>query len=119
MMQHARPSVVVSHPGTQQVETVAGPVVAQACSSLPASAYWTDDAGTGRRGAGCRRRSALRLRVAQRRRSMPRSCADPVAFLVMRGLTGMTAGPGQYAGVERPGDARFDRLAVSWLGRRA
>jgi glycosyltransferase involved in cell wall biosynthesis len=90
-----------------------------------ASAYWTDDAPE--------RRSPWRwLPPAQRakaiaglrKRQHPAIDAAlvheiPWPFLVMRGVsTGMaTAGLGQYAGVERLGDAWFDRLAASWLGR--
>ena len=44
----------------------------------------------------------------------------PWPFLVMRGVsTGLTrVGLGRYAGVERLGDAWFDRIAASWIARR-
>ncbi len=126
MMQHPRPSIVVSHPGTQQVyETVAGLQVAGMLHRFLASAYWTDDAPE-RRSPWRWLPPAPRAKAIAglRKRQHPAIDATlvheiPWPFLVMRGVsTGMaTAGLGQYAGVERLGDAWFDRLAASWLGR--
>lgn len=121
-----RPSVVVSHPGTQQVyETVAGLQSAGILHRFLTSAYWTGDAPEQRSPwrwlPPSRRAKAI---DGLRRRRHPAIDPDlvhemPLPFLVMRGLASGLAAVhlGAYSGVERLGDAWFDRLAASWIER--
>jgi glycosyltransferase involved in cell wall biosynthesis len=123
-----RPSVVVTHPGSQQVyETVRGLQDAHMLHRFVASVYWTHDRADTRlpyrylprplraaavRGLRKRWHPAIDVRYVRE---------IPSPFLVMRGVGAglQRAGLGRYAGIERLGDAWFDHAAASWLaGRR-
>ncbi len=124
MMQ--RPSIVVTHPGSQQVyETVRGIQDARMLHRFLASVYWTHDRADARlpyrylpRGL---RTAAVR---GLRRRWHPDIDARfvreiPSPFLTMRGIaTGLERiGLRRFAGIERLGDAWFDHAAAQWLSR--
>jgi glycosyltransferase involved in cell wall biosynthesis len=119
-----RPSVVVSHPGTQQVyETVAGLQSAGMLHRFLASAYATGDEPERRapwRWLPPPQRAAALAGLRKRRHPAidPALVHEmPWPFVVMRGVaSGLSAaGLRRYAGVERLGDAWFDRLAASWI----
>jgi glycosyltransferase involved in cell wall biosynthesis len=119
-----RPSVVVTHPGSQQVyETVRGLQDARMLRRFVASVYWTHDRAHRRLPYRFLprplRTSAVR---GLRRRWHPdidarRVREIPSPFLAMRGV-GVAlerAGLRRYAGIERLGDAWFDHAASRWL----
>lgn len=126
MTQSRRPSVVVTHPGNQQVyETVRGLQDARMLHRFVASVYWTH----GRAGARLPyrylprvlRSSAVRgLRKRWHPAIRPQLVREiPSPFLTMRGV-GMAldrAGLRRFAGIEQLGDAWFDRAAAGWLAR--
>lgn len=123
-MTDGRPSVVVSHPGTQQVyETVAGLQSAGMLHRFLASAYARD--GQPEQHAPWRwLPPAQRARAAAGLRKRSHPAIDPTLvhempwpFLVMRGVSSglSAAGLRRYAGIERLGDAWFDRNAAAWV----
>lgn len=120
------PTVVVSHPGTQQVyETVVGLQSAGMLHRFLASAYWIDDAPE-QRSPWRWLPPSQRAKAIEGLRKRRHPAIDPALvheipwpFLVMRGVaSGLSATRlGTFAGVERLGDAWFDRLAASWIER--
>jgi glycosyltransferase involved in cell wall biosynthesis len=123
-----RPSVVVTHPGSQQVyETVRGLQDARMLHRFVASVYWTHDRPDARLPYRYLPRPLRSAAVrGLRKRWHPAIDARyvreiPSPFLAMRGVAVALerTGLGRYAGIERLGDAWFDRAAASWLaGRR-
>jgi glycosyltransferase involved in cell wall biosynthesis len=122
-----RPSVVVTHPGSQQVyETVRGLQDAGMLHRFVASVYWTHDRPDSRLPYRYLprplRSAAVRgLRKRWHPAIKPRYVREiPSPFLVMRGVSIALerAGLTRYAGIERLGDAWFDRAAASWLAQR-
>jgi glycosyltransferase involved in cell wall biosynthesis len=123
-----RPSVVVTHPGSQQVyETVRGLQDAGMLHRFLASVYWTHDRPDARLPYRYLprplRSAAVRgLRKRWHPGIKPRYVREiPSPFLTMRGISIALerAGLARYAGIERLGDAWFDRAAASWIGQRS
>jgi glycosyltransferase involved in cell wall biosynthesis len=120
------PSVVVTHPGSQQVyETVLGLQDAGMLRRFVASVYWTHDRPHQRLPyrflPGGLRAAAVR---GLRRRWHPGIDARfvreiPSPFLTMRGaaIALRAVGMRPLAGIERLGDAWFDQAASRWLAR--
>jgi glycosyltransferase involved in cell wall biosynthesis len=126
MTQRRRPSVVVTHPGNQQVyETVRGLQDARMLHRFVASVYWTHDRAAARLPYRylprvLRSRAVRGLRKRWHPAIRPRMVREiPSPFLTMRGVTMALerAGLRRFAGIEQLADAWFDRAAAGWLAR--
>ncbi len=121
-----RPSVVVTHPGNQQVyETVRGLQDARMLHRFVGSVYWTHDRAGARLPYRYLPRTMRAAAVRGLRRRWhpaiePRFVREiPSPFLTMRGVSIALerAGLRRFAGIEQLGDAWFDRAAAGWLKR--